>query len=199
MVIGRESLSDDAAIARLARQAALDCSAFEQYACSSPHTIFVERGGAGASPREFAQRLSAAMADSLSRLPKAAIDGSVMGRAQSARMKYLDTGDFFGPNGLEWSVLYDEKAALAEPVYYRTVFVRAVDDVMDIPKLLSSSNQTVGLSLSAARRPAFLEAAAAAGVDRFPTVGHMTDYDAPWDGVWPLARMVRFVSTGPPV
>ncbi len=198
MVIGRDALLDPASVSKLARQAALDCSSFEQYACSSPHTIFVEHGGAAASPRDFAIHLSEAMSATLKRLPKADINGSMVGRIQSARMKHIASGEVFGPQGLEWSVLYDERLELAEPVYYRTVFVRAVADVMEIPRLLSSTNQTVGLALPGARRHAFLDAAAAAGVERFPTVGHMTDYDAPWDGHWPLARMVRFVSAGAP-
>jgi hypothetical protein len=84
-------------------------------------------------------------------------------------------------------------------VYYRNVFVCPVDDMMQVCPLLSSANQTVGLAVEGSRKMAFVDAAAARGVARFPTVGHMTDYDAPWDGMWSLTRMVRFVSVGPPI
>ena len=45
MAIGAESLQAEANIRKLAKQVATDCSVFDQYACASPHTIFVERGG----------------------------------------------------------------------------------------------------------------------------------------------------------
>ena len=45
MVIGSDALDSDKAIRKLIRRAATDSSVFDQFACASPHTIFVEKGG----------------------------------------------------------------------------------------------------------------------------------------------------------
>ena len=44
MVIGREALNSARAVTKLARGASIDASVFDQTACASPHTIFVEQG-----------------------------------------------------------------------------------------------------------------------------------------------------------
>jgi hypothetical protein len=44
------------------------------------------------------------------------------------------------------------------------------------------------------RRLEVAEALTARGVERCPEVGRMALYDAPWDGMFPMDRMVRWVS-----
>jgi len=73
MVIGRETLATPRLLARAARQAATDASVFDQYACASPHTIFVEKGGV-ATPRDFAENLAKEMTKAAIRIPKGAVD-----------------------------------------------------------------------------------------------------------------------------
>ena len=64
MVVGRDALSSDKAIRKLLRRAATDASVFDQFACASPHTIFIEKGGK-ISLKEFAELLAAAMEKAL--------------------------------------------------------------------------------------------------------------------------------------
>ncbi|WP_217888824.1 acyl-CoA reductase, partial [Vibrio cholerae] len=54
MVVGSDALDSDKAIRKLIRRAATDSSVFDQFACASPHTIFVEKGGL-ITPKEFAE------------------------------------------------------------------------------------------------------------------------------------------------
>ena len=92
MVIGHEALANPRLGRRAARHAATDASVFDQYACASPHTIFVERGG-GVSPREFAEALAAEMAKAAIRIPKAAVDAGTAAKIESMRMRYEFTGE----------------------------------------------------------------------------------------------------------
>ena len=56
MAIGKEMLSKEANLQKLFRRVATDASVFDQYACASPHTIFVEKGDI--SPEDFAMNLA---------------------------------------------------------------------------------------------------------------------------------------------
>ena len=52
--VGREALSTPAKASRVARNIAIDCSVFNQEACASAHTVFVETGGE-VSPEAFSK------------------------------------------------------------------------------------------------------------------------------------------------
>lgn len=198
MVIGREHLTADGKLRQLARKAAVDASAFDQYACASPHVVFVEKGGA-VEPAAFASTLAEEMDKTLGRLPKTSIDGGVASRIQSLRMSRQMSGSLWCSNGLEWTVVYDEDLRMPAPVYSRSVFVVGIEDVNDVIPLLSRQHQTVGLALEGPRKLAFADRATAQGVDRLPDIGHMTDFDVPWDGMRQLSRLVRWVSLGAPL
>jgi len=58
--------------------------------------------------------------------------------------------------------------------------------------------QTVGTALTGARKLAFASAASARGVERFPDLGRMTYFDSPWDGLFPMDRLVRWITLGGP-
>lgn len=198
MVIGRESLRSGSRLRQLARRAAVDASVFDQYACASPHVVFVERGGE-AGPEEFAARLAEEMDNALSRLPKTVIDGGVASAIQSLRIKQLMNGRLWCSNGLEWTIAYGEGAVMPAPVYSRSVFVQSVDDVFDVLQLLTPTYQTVGLALDGPRRLAFADGASSRGVERLPDIGRMTDFDAPWDGMRQMSRLVRWITLGAPL
>ena len=55
MAIGKESLSTPRQVKKMARKAATDVSVFDQYACASPHAIFIEEGAKAITPKEFAE------------------------------------------------------------------------------------------------------------------------------------------------
>jgi hypothetical protein len=186
---------------RAARNAATDASVFDQYACASPHTIFVERGGLAASPREFAALLAEEMAKAAIRIPKAPIDAGTAAKVEGARLRYEFTGELWRSRGTEWTVLFDDKvaAALAEPCYSRVVTVGAVDVIMAAAECAHSGIQTVGTALTGERKLAFATAASARGVERFPDLGRMTFFDSPWDGLVTMDRLVRWVTLGGPI
>ena len=200
MVIGREALENLRLARRAARNAATDASVFDQYACASPHTIFVERGGAAASPKEFAAMLAEEMAKAAIRIPKAPVDAGTAGKVESLRIRQEFTGDLWRSAGTEWTVLYDDSAGkgLAEPCYSRVISVRAIDDAMQAAGFAHPGIQTVGTALAGARKLEFASAASARGVERFPDLGRMTFFDSPWDGLFPMDRLVKWITLGGP-
>lgn len=199
MVIGREAIASPRLLRRTARQAATDSSVFDQYACASPHTIFVEKGGA-VSPREFAAALAAEMAKAAIRIPKGPVDAGTAAKVESLRIRYEFTGELWRSPGTEWTVLYDEDAGagLAPPCYSRVITVRAIDDALAAAQFAHSGIQTVGTALTGARKLDFASAASARGVERFPDLGRMTFFDSPWDGLFPMDRLVKWVTLGGP-
>jgi hypothetical protein len=191
--VGREALNEEARASRVARGVAVDCSVFDQEACASAHTVFVEKGGA-VSPEEFARLLAVQMGRALMRIPHAGLNGAIAGNVKSARIQHLLDGAVHAPRGLEWSVLYRDELKRPPPVYGRTVFVRPVDDLAHVAPLLDRDTQVVGLALPGRRRAEMAERFALAGIDRVSNVGAMAEFTVPWDGVFLPDRLVRWIS-----
>lgn len=191
--VGREALKEESRANRVARGVAVDCSVFDQEACASAHTVFVETGGA-VSPAEFARLLAAQMDRALMRIPHAGLNGATAGAVKSARIQHLVDGTVYAPYGLEWSVLYRDTLQRPGAIYGRTVFVRPVDDLAQVAPLLDRDTQVVGLALPGHRRAEVAEQFALAGVDRVTDVGAMAEFSVPWDGVFLPDRLVRWIS-----
>ena len=192
VAIGAEKLCDKSSAIKIARKVALDASQFEQQGCNAPHTIFVEKKGF-VSPLQFAELLSHEM-ESISRKiirdPNTIID---TGKILTLRAQHEMKGEAFYPNGLEWTILYsDEDKGLAEPCYFRTLFVRPISDIMKLDDHCSHLTQTAGVALSDERKQEFALRVSAKGIDRIPDVGSMSNYDVPWDGMFVMDRLVRW-------
>lgn len=191
--VAREALANEPAARRAARGIAIDCSVFDQEACASAHTVFVEQGAA-VSPRAFAAMLAEQMARASERLPALGISGQVAGAVKSARIVHFQEGEVFAPRSLEWSVLFRDVEERPPPVYGRTAMVRPLQDFAVLPGFVDRDTQVVGLALPGARRVLIAEQLALGGVDRITQPGSMAEFSAPWDGLFALERMVRWVS-----
>lgn len=199
MAIGKEMLGRETNIRKFVKRVATDCSVFDQYACASPHTIFVEKGG-DFCPKKFAEMLASEMERASVRIPKEATDAGTAGNINSVRMYYEFTADVWSSKDTTWTVLYDEKSAegLANPTYSRVITVRAIDNVMDAAQFSHGDIQTISLGMDIHRKLEFANSAAKLGASRFPEIGRMTHFDSPWDGMMLMERLVRKVSLGGP-
>ena len=199
MAVGKESVGRESNVRKLIKRVATDCSVFDQYACASPHTIFVERGG-DLSPKEFAEILASEMERASIRLPKEQTDAGTAGNITSARMLYEFTADLWASKDTTWTVLFDEHGAsgLVNPTYSRVITVRAIDDIMEAAEFAHNDIQTISLAMASERKIAFANRAALLGASRFPEIGRMTHFDSPWDGLMLMERLVRKVSLGGP-
>jgi hypothetical protein len=199
MAIGREFLKLEFNIDKLVKKVAIDCSVFDQYACASPHTIFIEEGGE-ISPKEFAEKLAYQMERAANRIPKYPVDGGTIGNIQSKRMKYEFTADVWSSVGTTWTVLLDNdwQKGLADPTYSRVITVRSIPDIIDSAYFSNKDIQTISLGLNGERKIKYANIAALLGASRFPEIGRMTHFDTPWDGLNLMQRLIRYVSLGGP-
>ncbi|CAM3890851.1 acyl-CoA reductase [Vibrio aquimaris] len=198
MVVGKDALDSEKVIRKLIRRAATDSSVFDQFACASPHTIFVEKGGL-ISPKEFAEKLAAAMDKALVRLPTQVPDIGQTNKIRSKIAEYGFIGESWHDRHLRWTVLFDEGAELVEPTYQRVITVKAVDDVFDVVDCVHEDIQTVGLAMTGEKRLQFANDLMLKGAMRCPDVGYMTHFDSPWDGLFAIDRLVRWVTLGGPM
>lgn len=193
-LIGRSELNDREK-EELAYRLALDASVFEQRACTSPHTVFIETGGK-ISPLDWAKAIAAGMRKALQRTPKLPVTADEAYTVVNARSRFLMSGEIFASEGTEWTVIYTEQHGVIEPCGSRVLFVRPVKNIMDILDYLDDSVQALGLYLNAERRAGFEKLAAERGVQRITEIGYMHVFDYPWEGMFPMDRLVRWVFSG---
>ena len=192
-IVGAERLGGHEMARRTATAIAADACAFDQQGCNSPHSVFVERGGS-ITPGEFARLLGEAMEAASRRGPIEEVDPATAMNVLGVRTEYAMRGEAYHSREIQWAVVYsDDDKGLAEPCYLRTLFVRPVDDVFDVAAFCSAQTQTVGLAVDD-RRHALADVLTSRGGERCPAVGAMRIYDAPWDGLFAMDRMVRWVS-----
>jgi hypothetical protein len=183
--------TQESRLAEVARAFVRDILIFDQRACSSPQTIFVEPSALEA------EQLVEAFAEPFRRAaPKTEIDTYTATRIYTTRALWGLHQDrtFQGSAGADWTVCYDGNVELKEAVQSRTVFLTRVADIMDVIPLLTPKIQTIGLAVSDRNRAIhFADAATRRGVSRCVRPGLMNVYDLPWDGKLALSELVRWV------
>ena len=173
--VGRDALEETE---RVANALALDVALYEQRGCLSPRAVYVETGGRLA-PRDFAERLAAALDTLAERLPPA--PASVEERA-AARL--LRTGAEWAPGtavmaGPGGTVVYDDDLAFRPTTAARSLRVHPIRSLDILPALLPSAQiECVGL---AGRDPrALVPALRERGVSRLCPPGRMQRPPLTW-------------------
>jgi len=195
-VMDEEAISDEQNCAKLCRALATDVVAFDQRACSSPQILFVQ----AASIQELAvekllDTLALEIQRAIDRIGTSPNDGHINMQIFSARAEYamkekaiLRSGDSF-----HFSLLIDDDLSLLEAVQYRTLFIKVFRKIEDILGLVSPKIQTVGLGLlHSDNKMHWQELLAKRGVARCVPMGTMNHFEHPWDGMFPLDRLVRW-------
>jgi len=196
VIVGAEYLFEESARS-IANAIAQDTIAFDQRGCNSPHTIFVEEGGA-ISPETFAGYLAHALQNATLSRPLRHVEPKDCMDVLTVRARYAMEGTAYFSSDIRWAVVYNaEDVGIATPCYNRTLFVRPIQDVFDVVPFCSSYTQTAGLAVTT-RRLILANALTAHGVERCPQVGSMRMYETPWDGMFLMDRLVRWVSVAHP-
>jgi len=192
-VVGKECLGGNTR--DTAYRLAIDASVFDQYGCSSPHTVFVEQGGK-VTTLEFADELAKQL-DLVNRrlIPKGKTDPKKAMDILTLRSKYEFVGHVFSSKNTDWTVIYSDEEGLAVPCFSRVVFVRPIKDIHKVKDYNDRHKQTMGIAVADKRRYDFVDKATLFGVDRCPALGKMSFFESPWDGMFALDRMVRWVTT----
>ncbi len=178
---------------------ARDVWQFDQQACSSPQTLFLERGAA-MNADAFLADLRRAFIEENRLHPRQQIDPARTSAICLARASWLlqniEQRAWF-PLSPDWTILLGEGSNIPTPLQNRTLTVLLVDDLLEVISKFDGAVQTLGLAISnTAQETALAEAAGRMGVDRIVKLGRMHVFGSPWDGVdlvRPMVRVVRHV------
>lgn len=179
---------------KLAQKLAIDVSVFDQYACSSPHTVFIEEEKEGealnfakelANQLEFVERAL---------LPKGKIDPSKSSEIISLRGEYELKGEVFNSKGTEWTVIFDRGPGLSKGYFSRVIFVKPIKNIKEIEKYNDRQKQTLGLGFTKENKMKYIDLITKRGIDRCPDIGYLTFYESPWDGMFVFDRLIRWIS-----
>jgi hypothetical protein len=207
-VVGREALAPDR-VADTAARAAYDAAKYDQQGCLSPHLFYVERGGA-TSPREFAAALAAAMASAERVMPRGRLTVAETtairdwrATAEFRRSVSADDELHASEGCTAWTVAYESDPTFAASCLNRSIRVKPIDDVAEVPALLAPVRrylQTAGAALPEPRLLAFAEAVGRIGLDRVCPLGQMPDPSPGWhhDGRYNVLDLLRWTDVEAP-
>ena len=192
VIIDEKSLSEN--ITSISQKIALDVSTFDQYACSSPHTVFIKTKDKKIMS-EFSKSLSKEM-ENVERilLPKVKETEDKAKEIISTRSEYEIKGKVISSKNLNWTVITSDEDGFAQPTFSRVIHVRPYneDSIMlgDSRKI-----QSIGMSVDEKERFELADKITFFGGDRCPSLGKMSFFDSPWDGMFGMDRMVRWITT----
>jgi len=193
-VIARESADKN-----LSERVAQDVALYDQRGCLSPQLYYVESGGA-VSPLEFSACLAEALDVLSTRLPKGETSPLEAARIQQLRGTMALKGGraFSSTKGLAWTVLYDPDPEFSPSPLSRTIWIKAVDDLSEVPSHLRSirkSLQAIGIACPKPRQAALVTSLAQLGGCRMCPIGKMQMPPLSWhhDGQPRLSPLLRFV------
>jgi len=181
------------------RRIARDVWQFEQQACSSPQTLFLERG-AGYDAAEFLQGLRTAFQEENGAHPRQQIEPALTSAICQARASWLlddPSHSAWFPQSPDWTILEGSGCDVPKPTQGRTLTVLLVEDLLDVISRFDGAVQTLGLAVQdPGREEALAHAAGSHGVDRVVKLGQMHIFGSPWDGMDLVRPMVRLVRHG---
>jgi len=166
--VAREGLED---VEQVAHAVALDVALYEQRGCLSPRAVYVESGGRLA-PRDFAERLAAALDALAERLPPVSADVEERAAARVLREGAdwtSGTTVLRGPGGI---VLYDEDPSFRPTLPARSLRVHPIASLAALPELLPAARIEC-LGLAAGDPRGLVPALREHGVSRLCPVGRM--------------------------
>lgn len=199
--VAREALAHPTDVADLAWRAARDVAEYDQQGCVSPHTFFVEEGGAVA-PSSFA----AALAEHLGRLeaawPRAPLAPEAAAAIQVARSEARfgppGTLVWASPGSTAWTVVYRPAPELAPSPLNRFALVCPVPDLAQVAHLAApwaGRLQTVTCAGPRGKAAALAASLAPLGVSRICPLGRAQQPAPHWrhDGQFNLLPLLHWV------
>jgi Acyl-CoA reductase (LuxC) len=178
---------------------ARDVWQFDQEACSSPQTLFLERR-ADRNVDEFLTCLREAFEEENRLHLRQDIHAGLTSAICLVRASWMLDGSArraVFPTTPDWTILLGAGATIPKPTQGRTLSVLQVDNLLEPIAHFDGMVQTLGLGLKdVAKEASLAQAAGRSGVDRIVKLGRMHVFGSPWDGVdliRPMVRLVRHV------
>ena len=192
VIVDEKSITDK--MTDISQKIALDVSTFDQYACSSPHTVFLKTENQEIIS-DFSKSLSKEM-ENVERilLPKIKETEEKSREIISTRSEYEIKGKVISSKNLSWTVIVSDEKGFAKPTFSRVVHVRPYSE----NNIISGDNrkiQSIGMAVNEKDRLDLADKITFFGGDRCPSLGKMSLFDSPWDGMFGMDRMVRWITT----
>ena len=192
VIIDEKAISEN--MTSISQKIALDVSTFDQYACSSPHTVFIKTKDKKIMS-DFSKSLSKEM-ENVERilLPKVKETEDKAKEIISTRSEYEIKGKVISSKNLNWTVITSDEDGFAQPTFSRVIHVRPYNE----DSIILGDNrkiQSIGMSVDEKERFDLIDKITFFGGDRCPSLGKMSFFDSPWDGMFGMDRMVRWITT----
>lgn len=190
--------------AKLAQRIAREVWQFDQQACSSPLTLWLEGHPDRAATDAFVGLLAQAFSAEERLFPRQQLPVTLSASIARGRAEWLLAGEGRRarfPSGPAWTLLWGGPPELVfpAPLHGKTLHIVEVADLRTATQTLDGTTQTLGLwTADPARELALARAAHERGVDRVVRLGLMHAFNSPWDGrelVRPLCRRVHYLPT----
>ncbi len=186
-----------------AKLIARDAIMWEQSACSSPHTVYVE--GVDLA-KQMMNEIGEAMDQWEEDIPQGtvyedeAVEITKVHELAKVQKAFGDGDYYLSKKGLS-TVVYQSTTEFQVSCHNRTIFVKAVDSLDEVPKIVAPMGQfiqTVAILSNDLRAKKLATELALLGADRFVEIGKMAvrKHGTPHDGSKGLDELVRWVSLG---
>jgi hypothetical protein len=192
-----EAWGNEADQAAWCQRIARDVWQFDQQACTSPQSMFLERRE-GRDIERFVRTLRHAFEEENRVHPRHDIHPALSSTICLRRASWLiedGNHEAMFPATPDWTILLGAGSDIPTPTQGRTLTVLLVDNLLDPISKFDGMVQTLGLAISDVRQEEVLaQAAARKGVDRIVKLGRMHVFGSPWDGadlIRPMTRLVR--------
>lgn len=160
-----------------------DILIFDQKACASPHTIFLQ----GATEKQifsFSKKLSRNLKETYKKYQFSPITNQKKIRILNLRLKYsLRHKVFSDHDDLNSTVLYDDKSTIGPVIENGTIFIRKLPKLIYIKTNFPKNIQTLGVTKITKNLEPYINELQKIGLARVKVVGQMTNFDSTWDGL----------------
>ena len=112
----------------------------------------------------------------------------------STRSEYEIKGKVISPKNLSWTVIVSDEEGFAQPTFSRVIHVRPYNE-KSITLRDNRKIQSIGIAINDEERFDLIDKITFFGGDRCPPLGKMSFFDSPWDGIFGMDRMVRWITT----
>ena len=192
-IIDEESIKENSK--KIAQRLAIDVSMFDQYACSSPHTVFLDTND-DKIMEDFSKEIAKSL-DDVNRIliPKKITNPEKSFEILETRTEYGLKGNVISSKGTEWTVITSDEKTFAKPIFSRVVHLRKLDKENLFKENSTRKIQTIAIVMKPEKRYEMIDKLTLLAGDRCPNVGNMSLFDSPWDGMFGMDRMVRWITT----
>jgi len=184
-----------------AKLIAKDAIMWEQSACSSPHTIYVEGED---TAKELLIEIGKAYDEWAKEIPQGDVYDDEAVEITKVRElakvnKAIGDGDYYFSKANLSTIVYQSSTEFQISCHNRTLFLKAVNDLDEVVDVVSSMGeyiQTVAILAHEEKTKKIAAKLAFFGADRFVEIGRMSarKHGTPHDGTRGLSELLRWVS-----